>query len=662
MADLRFEKINIPGANLGPVSAYPILYKQKMFEKESVLSDEEGLYINYGNMTHVLPYQSFDTYDRALDQQSFDGAVLENRYLKAVFIPPLGGRLWSLYDKEHKRDLVVNNPVFRPCNFAVRGAWVSGGIEWNCGIRGHSALTCDRIFAAKTSLSGGEPVLRMYAFERIRGVTFQMDFFLIDDAPFLFSRMRIVNGAKKVTPIYWWSTLAVEQKQGARVIVPADEAYVNVAEEPVYKISIPIVNNVDLSYPTNHTIAMDHFYKIPESARKYQAYVDKDGSGTIHASTRRLGGRKLFVWGSSTGGKNWQKFLTGLDGYKQPYIEIQAGLAATQNESLPMPPNTAWEWLEAYGAVNFSPRAIHGGWKESRETVLRWLDEVLPESRMDQLLRETKPMALQAAKRVYDGYPWGTLDNELRMANGRKPISPHLDFGELGSEQQQWLYLLQNGSLPQPDISETPPSYMVQDEWFFRLQEAVEGPDAYNWYTWYHLGLGYFAHDMHREARNAFEKSLALQPSSWGYHALANTVRVLGNTRQSALLMAKARTLNPNDAALSKEALRFAYEAGQYSLMLSILEQMTKEVAGQPGIQMYLAFALAHTGKLQEAKNILTQGGGLVFPDQREGDDSLVNEYIFIEKQMAAQQGKSLKCEDIQVPELIDFRMFHPSK
>jgi hypothetical protein len=659
MSDLRFEKIKILGANIGPVSAYPILYKQKMFEKGSVLSDEEGLYINYGNMTHVLPYQSLDTYDRALDEQFFDGAVLENRYLKAVFIPPLGGRLWSLYDKEHGRDLVVNNPVFRPCNFAVRGAWVSGGIEWNCGIRGHSALTCDRIFAAKTVLPGGEPVLRMYAFERIRAVTFQMDFFLKNDMPFLFSRMRIVNGSDKVTPIYWWSTLAVQQNQGSRVIVPADEAYVNVAEKPVYKIAIPVVDGVDLSYPTNHCIAMDHFYKIPEGARKYQAYVDRDGRGIIHASTRRLRGRKLFVWGTSTGGKNWQKFLTGLDGCKQPYLEIQAGLAATQNESLPMPPKTAWEWLEACGPADFLPNTVHGGWQESKETILHWLDDVLPEGSMDQMLQETKPMALQPAERVYDGHPWGTLDNILRTVNGKKAISPHLDFGELGGEQQQWLHLLQNGSLPHMDPCEAPASYMVQDEWFILLQEAAEGPDAYNWYTWYHLGLGYFARDMHREARAAFEKSLGLQPSSWGYHALANAARALGNVQRGALLMAKARTLNPGDTALAREALRFAYEAGQYRLMLSILEQMGKEMASQPGVQMYLAFALAHTGKLQEAKDILTREGGLVFPNQREGDDSLTSEYVFIEQQLAAEHGKSPKYEDIKVPEAIDFRMFH---
>ena len=321
MSSLTFEKMHIPGSHLGPDSAYPILYKQKMFEKTSILDESEGLYINYGNILHMLPYTSQDDYDRSETEQVFDVAVLENRFLKATFVPALGGRMWSLYDKVNQRDLIINNPVFRPCNFAVRNAWFSGGVEWNCGVRGHSALTCSPIFAASYVLDDGTPVLRLYAFERIRANTFQMDFFLKDDVPFLFARMRLVNGSTEVKPVYWWSTIAVKQEEGARVIVPADEAYINQDEDPVYKLPIPMVDGVDLSYPTNHTIVVDHFYKIPEGQRKYEAYVRADGKGIIHASTRRLKGRKMFVWGTSVGGDNWQKFLTGGTGYGEEISE-----------------------------------------------------------------------------------------------------------------------------------------------------------------------------------------------------------------------------------------------------------------------------------------------------------------------------------------------------
>ena len=75
MSTLTFEKMNIPGSHLGKDGNYPILYKQKMFEKTSILDESEGLYINYGNILHMLPYTSQDDYDRKNENQEFDVAV-----------------------------------------------------------------------------------------------------------------------------------------------------------------------------------------------------------------------------------------------------------------------------------------------------------------------------------------------------------------------------------------------------------------------------------------------------------------------------------------------------------------------------------------------------------------------------------------------------------
>ncbi len=662
MSELRFEKMRIPGGTLGKAGAYPIMYKQSMMEKESILSESEGLFINYGNITHMLPYTSLDEYDHSEEIKEFDVAVLENDYLKATFVPSLGGRMWSLYDKKKKRDLIINNPIFRPCNLSTRNAWFSGGVEWNCGVRGHSALTCDKIFAAKYQMEDGTPVLRMYAFERMRAITFQMDFFLKEDSPFLYARMRLVNGAKKVTPIYWWSTIAVQKMDGARVIVPANEAYVNQGNDPVYKISTPMVDGIDLSYPTNHKIAIDHFYKIPESSRKFEAYFDKDGKGLMHASTRRLKGRKLFVWGSSTGGENWQKFLTNKEGEKQPYLEIQAGLAATQNESLPMPPNTAWEWLEAYGAVEMDPKDVHGEWNTSRANVTSWLDDVLPEEKMDDLLSSTLKEATKQCDAVLLGHSWGELDNVLKQSMGEKEIAPYLDFGKMGKEQELWLRFLKNGYLDEPSPNEEPASYMVQEEWYKMLKDTVKGADKNNWYAWYHLGVCYFERELYDLSKEAFEKSLELQSSTWGYHGLANVDRVLGNEKASTLKMAKALSMNSDYLPLIKETMRFAYEGKEFDLMLNIHEELSEENKKDEAVQMYHAFALANTGEYQKAKDILSQNGGLLINDLREGDDSLVEEYIFIEQKIAEQNGQTLKAEDVVVPGKIDFRMFHESE
>ena len=94
----------------------------------------------------MIPYLRQDGYNRKRSLKDFKAVVLENDYLKAVFIPELGRRMWQLYDKEKQQDLVYVNPVFQPCNLALRNAWFSGGVEFNIGMQGHTPFTCSPLF------------------------------------------------------------------------------------------------------------------------------------------------------------------------------------------------------------------------------------------------------------------------------------------------------------------------------------------------------------------------------------------------------------------------------------------------------------------------------------------------------------------------------------
>jgi len=300
MSMLRLDTCTIPAAGLGPENPLPQLASNVDLHAGSSGKDE-----NFGKVNGCLPYTVQDGYDRDRKPRAFKTVVLENEILRATFFVETGGRLWSLIHKPSGRELLHANPVFQPANLAIRNAWISGGVEWNCGIIGHTPFTCAPLFAARAALDDGTPVLRMWEWERVRQAVYQIDAFLPDGSPVLFVRVRILNTLDRDIAMYWWSNIAVDEKPGVRVIVPAESAAHFGYTKGIKDTPIPIQDGKDVSYPVNLNRSQDFFYNLSAENRKYITVVDKNGAGLVQTSTDRLRGRKLFVWGQGQGGKHW---------------------------------------------------------------------------------------------------------------------------------------------------------------------------------------------------------------------------------------------------------------------------------------------------------------------------------------------------------------------
>lgn len=155
---LTFTKKQISGTPVGPASRFPALRDPIKSTIEARLDEDDGLFVNYGMFSDSLPYTMQDDYDLSQKQMLvFDSAILENDFLRAEFVLPLGGRLWSLFDKTAGRELLTANTEFRPCNLAIRNAWFAGGVEFNCGRRGHDVNTWLPAVCGRTRRSGFRP-------------------------------------------------------------------------------------------------------------------------------------------------------------------------------------------------------------------------------------------------------------------------------------------------------------------------------------------------------------------------------------------------------------------------------------------------------------------------------------------------------------------------
>lgn len=659
MSTLSFSRLRMPMAEMNGESSLPSIAAMinVQHKTETVLDEDDELYIGYGFRNNVFPYRQQDMYGRELYEKDADVAVLENENLKAVFVPSLGGRLWSLYDKVNNKELLFANPVFRPGNLALRNAWFSGGVEWNIGMVGHSPFTCSQVFAARLEAYDSTPVLRLYEYERIRKVTYQIDFFLPRDSKLLYCRMRIVNPGTETIPMYWWSNIAVPEIPHGRIVMSADETYSNKGGI-ISKTTVPVSNGIDITYPVSNAHAIDFFWKVNPGNRKYVCQINGDGYGLIQASTRRLKGRKLFVWGQGPGGERWQEFLSK-DGTGGKYVEIQAGLAHTQYECLPMPPKTAWEWMEVYGAIQTDPDKIHGDWQEAKAEVENKLDCLIASDELENLLAETKEtIALKPAREIiFRGSGWGALENKRREISGEEPLSRHLDFGDIDSAQEQWGHLMYNGVLKDMHPESVPESWMDQAEFTLMLENAVNGADEFNWYTWMHLGMVYLNNNKLDYAKKALNRSMELTQNCWAVYGLAILAKNQNENEKAAGLALRASLMKPDDASLAKEALNLLCSAKLYKEALNLISKLSDSIQKLGRVQLYKAHSLAYTGNLADAEKIIYKDDGIVVPDIREGEISISDLWFAIEEKKAQAQGKVFDRENAFPPAFLDFRM-----
>ena len=285
MSTLEFRDYEILSANLGDENCMAdignIEYIRTAYIPSPTLSEEDARNIGKGRIRTLLPYTQQDHYDRSRSIRAFHAAILENERLRAVFLPELGGRLWSLYDKALERELLYVNPIFQPANLGLRNAWFSGGVEFNIGIRGHNPLTCSPMHALRMVTADGQPALRMYEYERIRGLAYSIDALLPEGSDTLYLRVNIENTADTDTYTYWWSNIAVPETPHTRVLVPASDALVSLYTERGHEVGL-----APIPYPNGDDVDCTYPERPPQVGRRCRS-GRQGSSAVLHARTHR---------------------------------------------------------------------------------------------------------------------------------------------------------------------------------------------------------------------------------------------------------------------------------------------------------------------------------------------------------------------------------------
>lgn len=611
MPELRFENMKIQGAELGEESCVPDLLGEHILQNhlKSRLDDADEIYEGYGCRKNAYPYRQYNSYTRKLKEKEIRTAVLENKYLKAVFLPEYGGRLWELWDKETGTNLLYTNDVLRFSNLAIRNAWFSGGVEWNIGVIGHHPYTVSPLYTAVTETQTGAPVLRMYEYERIRKVPYQMDFWLEEEDRFLNCRMRIVNESDNVIPMYWWSNIAVPEYESGRITVPSEKAFTN-RDGAIFKVNIPIVDGIDITDYKKIPKSVDYFFEIDDKNPKYIANLNKDGYGLLHTSTQRLKSRKLFSWGNGQASDHWQEFLTDKAGR---YIETQAGLTKTQYGCIPMNPHTEWEWLEQYGPVTLTGENQSHQEREKRLTGI--LEALNNAECMERKLQETAAMAKTRARVIMTGSGYGAFEEHGKW-------SEHLEFVITSDSLEQWKHFFETGVLHKPSANNVPDEFLINNENLEFLVKTLETVNKENWYAYYQAGIGCLSKEDYKNAEKFLLKSWNMEPNPWACHGLACTY-LLTEKRQEAVKWMLEGLKIENRISYLKEGLRILFCCKVYEEIVDFFERQSKETQEVGKLKFYYISALHRLGENKKAYEIMEGNGGLVIDDIREGEESV---------------------------------------
>lgn len=282
------------------------------FSDPNPVANPENLY---------YPYFRYDGFATKKVEKEWKTVEMENPYVKVTLFPEIGGKVWGAIDKTTGKEFLYYNHVVKFRDIAMRGAWVSGGIEFNFGIIGHVPTSATPVDYVTKKKADGSVSCYVSSYELMTRTYWTVEVNLPKDKAYFTTRTTWYNASSIDQPYYHWMNAA-------------------------YKAS----PEIEFCYPGNHYIGHGgdlHAFPKDDEGRNlawykenafgpaksyhvlgyyndfYGAYWHDQDFGSVHYSPydEKLG-MKIFLWSQARDGVIWEDLLTDSDGQ---YVELQSG-------------------------------------------------------------------------------------------------------------------------------------------------------------------------------------------------------------------------------------------------------------------------------------------------------------------------------------------------
>lgn len=302
------------------------------------------------------PYFRFDGFSTESVKKKWKTVELENPYIRITLFPEIGGKIWGAVDKTSQKEFIYTNSVVKFRDIAMRGPWVSGGIEYNFGIIGHAPTSATPVDYMVKKKEDGSVSCYLSAIEFVTHTTWIIEVNLAKDKAYFTTHTTWYNGSSLDQPYYQWMNAAYKAKGDVRFCYPGTH-YIEHSGElfPFPKDE----KGRDISWYKNNDFGSDKSWHVLGFYNDfYGAYWHDDDFGSVHhaAYDEKLG-MKIFLWSQARDGAIWEDLLTDTNGQ---YVELQSGRMysqpATQSAYSPFKhpafqPGATDEWTEYWYPV-----------------------------------------------------------------------------------------------------------------------------------------------------------------------------------------------------------------------------------------------------------------------------------------------------------------------
>ncbi|RYZ27840.1 MAG: DUF5107 domain-containing protein [Chitinophagaceae bacterium] len=330
------ETVVIPTYEVGVPEKNPMFFENRIYQ---------------GSSGVVYPNPVIEKiYDEKKDKE-YTGLFLENRYLKIMILPELGGRVQMAFDKIKQRHFVYYNQVIKPALVGLCGPWISGGIEFNWP-QHHRPSTFEPVDYAIEENADGSKTIWVNEVERMFGTKGMAGFVLHPDKAYLEINVKLFNRTPLPQTFLWWANPAVKVNDDYQSVFPPDvNAVFDHGKRDVSSFPIATGTYYKVNYAPGTDISRYNNIPVPTSYMAINSDYDFLGgyehdtrAGVLHVANHHVSpGKKQWTWGHSDFGQAWDRNLTDEDG---PYIELMAGVF-TDNQP-------DFSWLMPYEEKTFT--------------------------------------------------------------------------------------------------------------------------------------------------------------------------------------------------------------------------------------------------------------------------------------------------------------------